>query len=71
VAGALEGLPQGLGIIAAVVGERRSVAKHHADGIRERVGRDQNAESDLGGVEAEGLGHPVHHPLHHEHAVLG
>src|SRR5262249_56591988 len=66
---ALERAPKQLGIVSAVVGERRGITEPHADRVRQRIGRNEGLEANRRGIEAEGLRHAIHHPFHHEHAL--
>src|SRR5262249_17499494 len=48
VVGALESAPEQLGIVPAVVGERRGIAEPHADRVRKRIGRNEVLEANSG-----------------------
>src|SRR5262249_54393979 len=47
---ALERAPKQLGIVPAVVGERRGIAEPHADRVRKRIGRNEVLEANRRGI---------------------
>jgi hypothetical protein len=55
--------------IAARIDERLAVAEYEADVVRHLRGRDHVAATQLGAVDAERAGDPVHQALHGEHRL--